>query len=589
MCVVLSGGYFMAAADVSSSSSKVQQLCATSRQTSRTRYGSFLLGVRRPPFRSVQQHPHLKLFRQKGVMLVLFWVFCALLVFNAASNEDTVEQNLLSSLQSSISPLSMFIMGALFYPLLGWLADVHLGRYKAIQWSLRLMWLFSIVFCLVLTLLQAFYTPKQSKNLRLVSKTVLYFLFSLGFGGFQANIIQFGSDQLCDASSFEIVTFLRFFTWVWFLSGVVYSLLQNCFCVEYEALSKLLIPAFLTLALASDSLCSHWLVKEKTAHNPFALVCRVLHYTTKNKYPRLTSAFTHYDGRFCSRIEYAKEKFGGPFTTQQVEDVKTFFRIVLCVVVGGSFVGLFMAMFPAYSKILSSLDKGRGVLSSVPNNCSHLVIEGCLRKVMIHYSGHCIMVLLLPLYHFLLYPLFDRCCKVYILVKVALGFLATLLSFASCTVIVFVVNSQQDSHSDECLIENQTQVWLDLGAYPVKYWWMAIPYMLTSVCEFLLISAVAEFLCAQSPYSMKGFLFGLVYGSVGFFTILGYGIMRVLAKISLKWLSKAVFGCMSWYLFMYLLLLCLLFTVILCAVKFYKRRVRDNEEQLSSVNLPDKA
>ena len=579
----------MAAANVSfSSPSKAQQLYATSRHTSRTSYGSFLLGARRsPPSRSAQ-HPHLKLFRQKGVMLVLFWVFCGLLVFNAISNDATMEQNLLNSLH--ISPLSIFIMCAMFYPLLGWLADVHLGRFRAIQWSLRFMWLVSILFCLFLILLQVFYTGKHSEELRRASKMVLYFLFSLGFGGFQANIIQFGSDQLSTASSFEIVTFLRCFMWVWFLCGVVHSLLQTCFCVDYEALSKLLIPSLLTLALISDSLCSHWLVKEKTAHNPFTLICKVLYYAAKNKYPRLTSAFAYYNGRVCSRIEYAKQKYGGPFTTQQVEDVKTFFRIVVCIVAGGVFTGFFMAMFPVYGKIQNSLDKGRSVLSSASENCSHLVLEGCIQRVMVHYVGHCIMVVVLPLYHFLLYPLFHRyCCKVYILIKVALGFLAILLSFALCTVIVFVANSRPDSNSDECFLENQTQTWLDLGAYPVKFWWMAIPYMLLSVCQFFLISATAEFLSAQSPYSMKGFLFGSVYGFAGFFTIVGYGITRVLAKISMKWLSKAVYGCMSWYLFMHLLLLCFLFAVILCAIKFYKRRVRDYEDRLSSVNLPHKA
>ena len=38
------------------------------------------------------------------------------------------------------------------------------------------------------------------------------------------------------------------------------------------------------------------------------------------------------------RIDFAKEKYGGPFTTEQVEDVKTFFRVLaILVVVGPAF------------------------------------------------------------------------------------------------------------------------------------------------------------------------------------------------------------------------------------------------------------
>ena len=41
----------------------------------------------------------------------------------------------------------------------------------------------------------------------------------------------------------------------------------------------------------------------------------------------------HLCGHPCSyipsRLDFAKERFGGPFTTEQVENVKTFFRILL--------------------------------------------------------------------------------------------------------------------------------------------------------------------------------------------------------------------------------------------------------------------
>lgn len=43
----------------------------------------------------------------------------------------------------------------------------------------------------------------------------------------------------------------------------------------------------------------------------------------KHKYPVQRSAFTHCDDELPSRIDFAKERYGGYFTAEQVEDVKT--------------------------------------------------------------------------------------------------------------------------------------------------------------------------------------------------------------------------------------------------------------------------
>ena len=70
--------------------------------------------------------------------------------------------------------------------------------------------------------------------------------------------------------------------------------------------------------------CNQWLIKEPTTQNPFKLVNRVVKYAIKNKHPRCKSAFTYCEDDLPSRIDFSKSKNGGPFTTEQVEDVKTF-------------------------------------------------------------------------------------------------------------------------------------------------------------------------------------------------------------------------------------------------------------------------
>ncbi len=57
------------------------------------------------------------------------------------------------------------------------------------------------------------------------------------------------------------------------------------------------------------------------------MVYKVVAYALKNKQPRLRSAFTYWEVNIPCHFDLGKMKYGGPFTTEQVEDVKTLFRV----------------------------------------------------------------------------------------------------------------------------------------------------------------------------------------------------------------------------------------------------------------------
>ena len=46
------------------------------------------------------------------------------------------------------------------------------------------------------------------------------------------------------------------------------------------------------------------------------------------QYPENRSAFTYWENDIPPRIDLGKNKYGGPFTTEEVEDTKSFFRIL---------------------------------------------------------------------------------------------------------------------------------------------------------------------------------------------------------------------------------------------------------------------
>ena len=54
----------------------------------------------------------------------------------------------------------------------------------------------------------------------------------------------------------------------------------------------------------------------------------MLNYSWKHKVPEHRSAFTYWEEDIPCRIDLGKNKYGGPFTNEQVEDTKTFLCIL---------------------------------------------------------------------------------------------------------------------------------------------------------------------------------------------------------------------------------------------------------------------
>ena len=76
-------------------------------------------------------------------------------------------------------------------------------------------------------------------------------------------------------------------------------------------------------------MCLKWIDRTHKVTNPIKLIIQVLNYTRKHRYPERRSAFTYIDEEQPSRIDFGKEKFGGPFTEEEVEDEELQLAIAL--------------------------------------------------------------------------------------------------------------------------------------------------------------------------------------------------------------------------------------------------------------------
>ena len=62
----------------------------------------------------------------------------------------------------------------------------------------------------------------------------------IGFGGYQANVVLFGSDQLQDASTDEIMAFIIWYAWTASSGALAFGFMSEYLSEEYQ----LVIPIF---------------------------------------------------------------------------------------------------------------------------------------------------------------------------------------------------------------------------------------------------------------------------------------------------------------------------------------------------------
>ena len=218
------------------------------------------------------------------------------------------------------------------YPISGYFADIHCGRFRTILASLCiiLLSLMIFIFCLLLT---TFLAPSSSwRTFFYVIMIFCFFAAVVGLSGYGANFIQFGLDQLLDEPNYYQGLYVHWAKWCMDLLplAIIFFDIYGLVCVKASGFTYIIsfsstVALFLLILfvlLLSSYWKRHWFNSEPGHQNPYKIVLKVLNFARKNKYPLQRSAFTYCDDERPSRLDYAKERFGGPFTTEQVEDVK---------------------------------------------------------------------------------------------------------------------------------------------------------------------------------------------------------------------------------------------------------------------------
>ena len=456
--------------------------------------------------------------------------------------------------------------GACAFPIAGCLADLRYGRYKLIKISMWLVWVCVVIQSAMYIVFQA--TGELNGNsLPTAVNIALLILTTLGLAGFLSNIIQFGMDQLRDAPTTEITSFIVWYLWTWSV-GVLCVVIQSCFC---GLVASLFIPACVSLALCLDSLFNHWLIKEPVVQNPFRLFFGVLRYAVKNKYPHQRSAFTYWEDKPYSRIDLAKSKYGGPFSTEQVEDVKVILRvlaILIFVSLGG---GLTTTLSSADIRMLYHLSGVNNTHYSTNNQCSQ---ELCLQSLLVPYFQLFVFFGFIPVHEFFVYPIFRK----YMLqmnsgVKFTIGFSLFVLLYLSLLIIEAVGHhlTHFPDKDHMCFLSEKSH------HLSLSYWWYCTRGFFRGLGYFYLFSSAIEFICSQSPYSMKGLLIGFSYFIFGL-SVLFTTLLLLPVFLTVENWHPVPYGCGVWF-YLCVTIFFLVFTLVCIIVlkKVYKMRRRDEE------------
>ena len=234
------------------------------------------------------------------------------------------------------------------------------------------------------------------------------------------------------------------------------------------------------------------------------MVIKVLNFARKHSYALQRSAFTYCDDERPSRLDFAKERFGGPFTTEQVEDVKTFFRIVLVLLAIGP---IFILDTSTSATLLFFMGVHLGPVGPPVCEWSWMIVNtGLLRYI--------VSTLFLPIYSWIIFiVLHKRVPKIFW----RLGF-GTLLYFLGGLSIFFVDtigHIQYQRNDTQCIVlyfSDAFYVDTSLG----MHWAAFIPSnVLNGIGPPLVTMTVFEFISAQSPHIMKGLLLGTYYAITG--------------------------------------------------------------------------
>ena len=284
------------------------------------------------------------------------------------------------------------------------------------------------------------------------------------------------------------------------------------YLVQHDHLSAVFQVWFLIHSSIHFSAARLLLMTFSLDHALLKNIYRVLKYSWKHNVPEHRSAFTYWEEDIPRRIDLGKNKYGGPFTNEEVEDTKTFLRIL----------PLLLCLFGYHLA-------GDGY--SAPEqlqmtSCPSLPVLLLIVINPLHLST-LVVVVSIPLYRLVIIRI-CRLNRTRLLTRMWIGLYLSLVQVV--LYIIIVINHSSDS-SDHSMVHKAAKYSSARDCFTIRtkgfprqcqpyndpvdntYLWFIIPQLLNGLSSLLVSMTVFEFICAQAPRTSKGLFIGLWYAT----------------------------------------------------------------------------
>ena len=456
----------------------------------------------------------------------------------------------------------------LLFPFAGWLSDTKLGKYRAIYYSIWLMWcgVGVVVVSYILRRIQPCDADEpglQAVHIigKYVAPIVCLILISMGAAGYFPNILAFIMEQLMESPSTLVRSYIYWFSWAVFV-GFFFAdwiTVQLYIDVDINDIDEwVYIPTLCCFAYFSVVLivCFYFekvFMLSNVKKDPYSMVYRVVCFAIKHNHPINPSSLTFTNDNVPSRLDFAKEKYGGPFKQEQVEDVKTLFRIVV----------VFFSLLPFFVAYAGPVNQLVPYIQHLSNSYDNNV--GIL---LIYLSESSLTIVAIPILELVLLPLFPK--LEFFIQKPLRWIFAGVVALALCNISLAVIDGSAhavDNETFACFINNRSEALDDFD-----YRWVVIPTFFWAVCDLFITTSLFTFICSQAPYSMNGMLLGLFMFMQGGFR----GIGNIIT-VGFDWKNgkdNYVISCGFWYWFTLSIFSIIGCVVFFIAARSYKSRSR---------------
>ena len=464
-----------------------------------------------------------------------------------ASATTIASFNVIKTLLTDYPDWLVTITLAFFMPIifcLGFLANYKLQDYTIARIGSITMFLVTIVFSIYVLILGPGIEYGFGKY-RLINEVIFCIMlcvFLVALTCFTC-VLQLALDQMPDASSSSITSFIAWIVFSisagsWFGDFGQYMVLKgNCFGLIIDSISSIQIYSLCPVLFASLILvlnllfAKSWLIIEPNPPKSFKIIYQVLKFAAKHKAPLNRSALTYWEEDIPSRMDLGKSRYGGPFTTEEVEDVKSILRMF------AMSLPLWLISFAlAFNPIVYD--------NVIPLNFPNLT--SCTSNMLFSftYSNYWWSMICTLVNEFFFYPLFrDRFPSILKRIGIA-SFLSLVLS-----IVFIIVQSLEVLHKKEVIT--------------------IISLMMKGLLGNIFFCAMLELVCAQAPYNMRR-LFAACMGLL--FLTSAYAGEYISGVIHPKnnTMVLILFGIKAAMSLLGFILYCFL-------ARWYKRRVRDED------------